>query len=113
MVDYVRANFQTRTAHEYQNVGYMGYDCGLTGADLDGFSDDPACGDPEYWADFASLAQRPAPRKGYAGHQQAQSTIAGVGVDRDTVLRDGVLYGLVMAAPEDTAPHPPLDEPHS
>ena len=118
MVDYARAGFQVRTEHGYQNVGYMGYDSGLKGSDLDGFNASASCGDPEWWADFATLSSRPAPQKGYTGHQKPQSTIAGVGVDVDMVLRDGALYGLVQSAAaadseEVITKVDPPDEPHN
>lgn len=98
MPDYARNGFQVRAQHGYQNVGYMGYDSGLRGADLDAMNADTSCGDPAWWCDFATMASRPAPKKGYAGHQRAQQAIAGIGVDVDTVLQDGVLYGLVEDA---------------
>ncbi len=97
-VDYCRVGMQVRASHGYANLGYCGYDSGLGSADLELLTADETCGcpdPPEWWCDYASLAQRPVPPRGYALHQKPQSTIAGVGVDVDQVLRDGVIWGLV------------------
>jgi hypothetical protein len=96
MVDYERSSFQVATQHNDQNIGYDGFDCGLRGLDLDAFNQDASCGGDmtEWWCDFASLSQRPTPAKGYALHQKAQTTLCGVGVDKNIVIRDGAIWGL-------------------
>jgi hypothetical protein len=76
----------------YQPVVYIGYDSGLRAADLDALP-----GSPLFWCDYAPLGMRPKPARGYVGHQQAQTTLCGVGVDVDAILVPGALYGLGSA----------------
>jgi hypothetical protein len=71
----------------YAPVVSVGYASGLTGHAID------ALGVPA-WCDFAPLSARPAPTKGYALHQQAQTIMCGIGVDVDLVLQPGVIVGL-------------------
>jgi len=73
----------------YQPAVYVGYDSGLSSPALDSLP-----GLPVFWVDFGDPHQRPTPKRGYALRQHAQSTLAGIGVDIDTVLQDGALYGL-------------------
>jgi len=96
MHDYVQNSFQVAASAVYQNVGYDGYDCGLKGVDLDGLNADSSCGGDilKWWCDFASFSARPTPQIGYALHQQAQTTVCGIGVDKNTVLQDGAIWGL-------------------
>jgi len=64
---------------------YIGYASGMTTQTLDALS-----GDPVFWCDYAELGQRPTPTKRYTLHQQAQTTVAGIGIDRDTVMQEGL-----------------------
>ena len=91
---YAQNGCRIRFAHRYRPLVYLGFCCGLTAAMCDALLDDPLCGDPLFWIDFASLAQRPSPKRNIAMHQQAQTKIGNVDVDRDTVIIDGVIYGL-------------------
>lgn len=68
---------------------YNGYACGISSAQCDALP-----GSPEFWCDAAPLKVRPAPAVGYALHQQMQSIVAGIGVDKNEVLKDGVLWGI-------------------
>ena len=68
----------------YGPVVYCGYDSGLSGQPIDG--------QPQWWADYAPISQRPP--YPYALHQKPQSTIAGIGVDVDDVLVNGAIVGL-------------------
>jgi hypothetical protein len=90
----------------YSPVVYVGYDSQLTGPQLDSLPYSP-----RFWCDYAPLSSRPLPTRGYALHQQAQSTLAGIGVDIDTVLQDMAIVGLCGGATvADTDPAPP--DPH-
>jgi len=77
----------------YAPLVYVGYDSGLDAAALDSIG-----GEPAFWCDYAPVNLRPAPTVGYVLHQQTQRTVAGVGVDPDTILQDGRIYGLARAA---------------
>jgi hypothetical protein len=80
---------------------YLGYDCGLTSAQCDELAELGAYVD--FLCDAGPYADRPAPKKGYVLKQHLQSTLAGVGVDRDDVLQNGVIYG-VAKLPDPIAP---------
>lgn len=84
---HARSWIQVVSAGGYAPIIYVGYDCGLTSAMLDSLN-------VSTWCDYAALSARPSPTVGHVLHQKPQSTIAGVGVDVDDVLQDGVLYGL-------------------
>lgn len=87
-------------------IVYIGFDPGLTsaqcdelvalGAQVQGCTED----DVEFWLDASGMPTgsphdvRPLPSKGYALHQHPTSNLAGVEVDRNTVMKDGVLFGL-------------------
>ena len=73
----------------YLPVCYIGFASGMTSADLDRLGPDVAL-----WCDFAPLSLRPSPQRGYALHQQAQTTLCGVGVDVDAILVPDALVGL-------------------
>ena len=99
----------------YAPVVYVGFDSQLTGQQLDVLT-----GSPAFWCDYAPFSARPAPARGYSLHQHAQSVLAGVGVDENTVIHDGAIVGLSGGpATYDTDPAPPdatsgqPDEPHS
>lgn len=80
------------SAARFRPVKYLGYDCGLTSADCDALP-----GDPEFFCDAGPYSERPRPAKGYALKQHPQTTIAGVGVDEDDVLRANAIYGVRAA----------------
>jgi hypothetical protein len=82
---------QTVLDSGYRALVYIGYSSLLTAANLETLA---RFGDVEFWSDFESLTAHPAPPQGWAVHQQPQSTLAGIGVDRDVILRDGVVYGM-------------------
>ena len=73
----------------YAPVVYVGFDSQLTGQQLDALT-----GSPAFWCDYAPFSARPAPARGYSLHQHAQSVLAGVGVDENTVIHDGAIVGL-------------------
>ena len=90
-------------AGHYQPLVYVGYASGMTTADLDALA-----GDPRFWCDFAPFTARPTPTRGYDLHQQAQTTMCGVGVDKDTLLTPGAFSGLAQAdaqSPDSSAGH--------
>jgi hypothetical protein len=95
-VDYVRQSCVVRAASNFGPLPYIGFAAGVTASDLDAIAGDPTCGDPEFWCDFASLKDRPNPTRGFALHQHAESQLAGIEVDRDDVLKNGVVFGLVQ-----------------
>jgi hypothetical protein len=76
----------------YAALVYVGYASGMTTATLDALEGDPIWADypVRFWADYAALSQRPTPSKGWTLHQQAQTTVAGIGIDRDTVMQGGL-----------------------
>jgi hypothetical protein len=78
---------------------YCGYDCGMTSADCDALP-----GDPLFWCDAGPYNMRPAPHVGFVLKQHMQSTLAGIGVDKNDVLQDGVVYGVAKAADQNTEP---------
>lgn len=85
----------------YRPAIYVGYASGMTTATLDAL-----VGRPMMWADFAPLSSRPMPTAGYDMHQQSQTTMCGVGVDRDTLLTPGAFSGLAEAPdPYDSGSH--------
>jgi hypothetical protein len=75
----------------YAPLIYIGYDSGLDAAAIDAL----AC---PAWVDYAPLSMRPRPTAGYVMQQRKQSTIAGIGVDVDDVLQDGMIYALSPGA---------------
>ena len=77
---------------KYGPVAYVGFASGQSTTTLDALPNTP-----KFWADYAPLPMRPTPSRGWDMHQQAQTTVAGIGIDRDTVLTDGTIYGLVDA----------------
>ena len=92
--------------NDYAPVVYVGFDSQLTGQQLDVLT-----GSPAFWCDYAPFSARPAPARGYSLHQHAQSVLAGVGVDENTVIHDGAIVGLSGGpATYDTDPAPP--DPH-
>jgi hypothetical protein len=91
-------------AASYRPVVYVGYSSGMAAAQLDALGPDVV-----FWADFAPLTMRPHPARGYALHQHPQSVIAGVAVDVDEVLIDGVIYGLASVGLVAPDPGDPVD----
>ncbi|HEY6463395.1 MAG TPA: glycoside hydrolase domain-containing protein [Polyangiaceae bacterium] len=93
----------------YRPVIYVGYDSGLSTAQLAAMGDDV-----EYWCDAGAYGARPTPPRKFAWKQHMQSTLAGVGVDRDDVLVDGAVVGwvavqdVVLDPADPTQPMPPL-----
>ncbi len=73
----------------YRPLVYIGYASGMVTPGMDALA-----GDPRFWCDYAPISARPIPSRGYSLHQQAQTTLAGVGVDRDTILDADGLVGL-------------------
>ena len=74
---------------KYGPLAYVGFVSGQSTGTLDGLPNMP-----RFWADFAPLPLRPTPSRGWDMHQHAQETVAGVPVDRDEVLTDGMIFGL-------------------
>jgi hypothetical protein len=74
---------------------------GLTGQDLDALP-----GKPIFWRDFGAPSLRPQPLQGYCLQQSKQETLCGIGVDRDTVLQENVLFGLANEDVNVEAPDP-------
>ena len=72
----------------YRPGVYVGYASGMTTATLDALP-----GQPIFWCDYAALTQRPLPTGGYHLHQHAGEVLAGVGVDRDDLLKPGTFSG--------------------
>jgi len=68
---------------------YLGFASGLTSSQCDSLP-----GSPVFWADAAALTARPQPTRGVSWHQHLPSSIAGVGVDVNTVLQDGAVVGI-------------------
>jgi Domain of unknown function (DUF1906) len=77
-------------AARFRPLVYVGYASGITGAQLDAL---PV--EPRFWCDAGPYSERPAPSRGYDLKQHMQETIAGVGIDRNDVLRGEAVYGLV------------------
>ena len=73
----------------YRPLVYIGYASGMVTPGMGALA-----GDPRFWCDYAPISARPIPSRGYSLHQQAQTTLAGVGVDRDTILDADGLVGL-------------------
>jgi hypothetical protein len=107
-VDYVRQSCRVRAASNYGPVPYIGFAAGVTVSDLDAVAGDPSCGNPHFWCDFAPIRDRPTPTRGFALHQRAESRLAGIEVDRDDVLQDGVIFGLAQI---DTDPVVVVNDP--
>jgi len=96
----------------YRALVYCGYDPGLTSAQCDQLA--MAGADVRFWCDAGPYEDRPAPSIGYAWKQHLPSKLAGVDVDRNDVLQDGVVWGLgwvddVPADPDDPAIEPSPD----
>ena len=102
--DYVRVSCQVRAASNSGPLPYIGFASGVTASDLDAISGDPSCGDPRWWCDFASMRDRPNPSRGFALHQHPESQLVGIQVDRDDVLQNGVVFGLVQIETDPLAP---------
>jgi hypothetical protein len=98
---HAKAWVQALLAAGYRALVYIGYCPGMVAMDLEALA---ILGDVEFWSDFEALTAHPAPPQGWALHQQPQTTLAGIGVDRDTVLRDGVIYGMGAAASDSNPP---------
>jgi len=94
----------TSAASNYGPLPYIGFASGVTASDLDAISGDPSCGDPRWWCDFASMRDRPNPSRGFALHQHPESQLVGIQVDRDDVLQNGVVFGLVQIETDPLAP---------
>ena len=93
----------------YRALVYFGFASGVTSAQADELA---ALGSVVFWCDAGPYKDRPAPTRGYALKQEPQSTMAGVGIDRDDLLQPGVIFGLA-AANDNEEPVPATDpEPH-
>lgn len=90
----------------FRVVVYGGYASGLSSSQLDALA---ALGDVRFWCDAGPYSMRPAPRLGYALKQKMQSMLAGMAVDEDELLQDGVVFGLAFAT---TGTNQPDEEPH-
>ena len=92
---YAVSGADSRVQNSYAPDIYTGFQPGLTVANVNALA--VAYPTATFWCDFASMAQRPAPSRGFDAHQKPQSTLAGVPVDEDTILHDGVIFGLCDA----------------
>jgi hypothetical protein len=73
----------------FRPLDYLGYDSGLTSANCDSMADEL-----EFWLDDGPYSERPSPARKFAMRQGISKTIAGVGVDLNTLLKDGVIFGV-------------------
>lgn len=89
---YVASCSDARVQHGYAPDLYTGYASGLTSAQVTALCSTYST--MSTWCDFANMAQRPAPARGFDAHQGPQMKLVGVDADPDTVLHDGVIYGL-------------------
>lgn len=89
----------------YRVVVYIGYQSGLSSAQLDELTALGEQGMVEFWCDSANYKERPVPSIGYALHQGPQTTVAGVRVDMDGIVRGGVVVALAFE------PDPPASDP--
>jgi hypothetical protein len=94
-VGYVRSCSDARIQHTYAPDLYTGFASGLKSADVTQLCADYTT--MSTWCDFANMAQRPAPARGFDAHQGAQIRLAGLDADPDTILHDNVIYGLCSA----------------
>lgn len=94
-IGYVQSCADARVQHRYAPDLYTGFASGLTSANVNALCADYAT--LTTWCDFAAMSQRPAPSRGFDAHQTPQKTLAGVPVDEDTILHDGVIFGLCDA----------------
>ena len=93
----------------YRALVYFGFDCGVTSAQADQLA---ALGAVVFWCDAGPYKDRPAPARKYAFKQEPQTTVAGVGVDKNALLQPGVVFGLA-AANDNEEPVPETDpDPH-
>ena len=99
-VAHVRAWLPVVAFAGFRPMVYLGYCSGLSSSDCDALPNDPL-----FWCDAGPYKMRPSPSKHFVLKQWPQSLIAGVNVDRNDVLQDGVLFGLASGV-RDSAPVP-------
>jgi len=106
VMSYVQAWADAVHAVGYRVLLYVGYDDGLTDAQVTALVGTGAI--DAFWSDYGPRTL-PAGLS-FAMKQHAQTTVLGIGVDPDEVLSPGVIC--VMGRIADTDPAPPDVEPH-
>ena len=76
----------------FKPLDYLGYDSGITSANCDSMPDEV-----EFWLDDGPYSERPSPARKFAMRQGISKVIAGVNVDLNTLLKDGVIFGAAAA----------------
>lgn len=74
--------------HGFGPCTYIGYSSGLSGSDCDEMLSEAV-----FWCDDGPYSLRPKIARGYVIKQGGEGTIAGVKIDRNDVLKDGVIFG--------------------